>query len=135
MKEKKEKKSKPKLNPLIPIKLEDIGDVNNDPCFGRGYDLSTDECKQCGDSELCAIKFAAELGKTRKQLEQENNYKDLEPLIDTKAVFKTIRALKRKDLKMSEILDRVQAKYELSREEAKSLYKQWKEKHNGNNSN
>ena len=31
MKEKKEKKSKPKLNPLIPIKLEDIGDVNQDP--------------------------------------------------------------------------------------------------------
>ena len=122
------KKKKIKLDPLVPASLDMIGG-ENDVCFGREYDLSTDECKQCGDSELCAIKFAAELGKTRKQLEQENNYKDLESLVDTKAVYKTIRALKRKNLKMSEILDRVQAKYELSREEAKSIYREWKEKH------
>lgn len=122
------KKKKIKLDPLVPVSLDMIGG-ENDVCFGREYDLSTDECKQCGDSELCAIKFAAELGKTRKQLEQENNYKDLESLVDTKAVYKTIRALKRKNLKMSEILDRIQAKYELSREEAKSIYREWKEKH------
>lgn len=123
----RKKKKRVNLDPLVPVSLDMIGS-DNDPCFGKGYDLSTDECKQCGDSELCAIKFAAELGKTRKQLEQENNYKDLESLVDTKAVYKTIRALKRKNLKMSEILDRLQAKYELSREEVKSLYKQWKEK-------
>ena len=126
MERKKEKKVN--LDPLVPVSLDMIGS-DNDPCFGKGYDLSTDECKQCGDSELCAIKFAAELGKTRKQLEQENHYKDLESLVDTKAVHKTMRALKRKNLKMSEILDRIQAKYELSREEAKSIYKQWKESH------
>lgn len=127
----RKKKKKVNLDPLVPVSLDMIGS-DNDPCFGKGYDLSTDECKQCGDSELCAIKFAAELGKTRKQLEQENNYKDLESLVDTKAVYKTIRALKRKNLKMSEILDRLQAKYELSREEVKSLYKQWKEKQKTN---
>lgn len=126
------KKKEVKGNILTPIKLEDIGLEDKDPCFGKGYDLSTEECKQCGDSELCAIAFANALGKTRKQLEQANSYKDLESLIDTAAVFKSIRAYKRKDLKMSEILDRLQAKYELSREEAKSLYKQWKEKRNGN---
>lgn len=127
----RKKKKRVNLDPLVPVSLDMIGS-DNDPCFGKGYDLSTDECKQCGDSELCAIKFAAELGKTRKQLEQENNYKDLESLIDTAAVFKSIRAYKRKDLKMSEILDRLQARYELSREEVKSLYKQWKEKQKTN---
>lgn len=129
--EKKKAKKKVSPDPLVPISLDMIGG-NNDPCFGKGYDLSTEECKQCGDSELCAIKFAAELGKTRKQLEEENHYKDMESLIDVKAVYKSIRAYKRKNLKMSEILDRLQAKYELSREEVKSLYKQWKEKQKTN---
>lgn len=130
----KEKKKTTKAKILSPIKLEDIGLEDKDPCFAKGYDLSTDECKQCGDSELCAIAFANALGKTRKQLEQSNHYKDLEPLIDTAAVFKSIRAHKRKGLKMSEILDRIQAKYELSREDAKSLYKEWKEKRSGKQS-
>lgn len=80
---------------LKPIDINSIGS-NGDPCFGKGYDLSTEECKQCGDSELCCLKFANLMGKTRKQLEEENQFKDLEILVDEKAVKKTIRALKRK---------------------------------------
>jgi len=107
---------------LKPIDINTIGS-NDDPCFGKGYDLSTNECKQCGDSELCCMKFAASLGKTRKQLEQENQYKDLEVLVDEKAVKKTIRALKRKGDEKKTIIDKLQAKYELSHKQARVLYR------------
>ena len=49
------KKSKPKKLPdlskqdiLTPIDLTQLG-TNGDVCFGIGYDLSTKECKLCGD--------------------------------------------------------------------------------------
>ena len=70
---KKKKRDLPdisKVDPLVPIDIDSIGS-NGDPCFGKGYDLTTNECKMCGDSELCCIKFAAALGKTRKELEKE----------------------------------------------------------------
>ena len=56
-------------------------------------------------------------------LEKENEFKDLENLVDLKAVSKTIRYLKRKDEPKKIILDKIQAKYELSREEARTIYK------------
>lgn len=110
---------------LKPIELETIGS-SNDPCFGTKYDLTTPECKMCGDSELCCIKFAAKMGKTRKELEKENHYKDLEILVDVKAVKKTIRALKRKGEDKDTIKQKLQAKYGVSAEEAKQLYKKYK---------
>ena len=99
----KQKKTKKKNLPSIPegksilkpLSIEAIGS-NGDPCFGLSYDLTTDECKMCGDSELCCIKFAAKMGTTRKEIESESQFKDLESLIDAKALKKTIRALKRK---------------------------------------
>ena len=80
----------------------------------------------CGDSELCCIKFADKVGKTRKQLEKENQYKDLEILVDKSAVFKSIRALKRKGDDKKTIIQKIQAKYELSIKEARLLYKEQK---------
>jgi hypothetical protein len=115
---------------LKPIDISKIGS-NGDPCFGKEYNLSTKECKMCGDSELCCIKFAALVGKDRKQLEKENEFKDLENLVDLKAVSKTIRYLKRKDESKKTILDKIQAKYELSREEARTIYKSVINKQNG----
>lgn len=128
------KKKKDKLQPLKkelekgdilqPIDISKIG-TTSDPCFGKGYDLSTKECKICGDSELCCIKFSALMGKTRKELEEENNYKDLETLIDTEGCKKYYRKLKRDGLSKKEILDKLQAKYELSRDEVRSLYRKF----------
>lgn len=110
---------------LEPIDINSIGS-NGDPCFGTKYDLTTDECKMCGDSELCCIKFAAMMGKTRKQLEKDNDYKDLEILVDIPAVKKTIRALKRKGENRKTIFQKLQAKYGVTAEEAKKLYKEYK---------
>lgn len=131
MKEKKKKKTLPSIPEgkqiLKPIDLSSIGS-NGDPCFGEAYDLTTDECKICGDSELCCIKFAEKMGTTRKKIESESQFKDLEILIDVKALKKTIRALKRKGEDRKTILDKLQAKYQLSLEEAKALYKKYKPK-------
>lgn len=127
---KKKKRDLPdisKVDPLVPLDIDSIGS-NGDPCFGKGYDLTTNECKMCGDSELCCIKFAAALGKTRKELEKENNYKDLETLVDIPAVKKTIRALNRKGEDRKTIRQKLQAKYHLSESEAKDLYKRYKPK-------
>ena len=127
---KKKKRDLPdisKVDPLVPIDIDSIGS-NGDPCFGKGYDLTTNECKMCGDSELCCIKFAAALGKTRKELEKENDYKDLENLVDIPAVKKTIRALNRKGEDRKTIRQKLQAKYHLSESEAKDLYKKYKPK-------
>ena len=65
------------------------------------------------------------------KLEKENEFKDLENLVDLKAVSKTIRYLKRKDEPKKIILDKIQAKYELSREEARTIYKSVINKQNG----
>ena len=129
-KKKKPKKSLPDLSKteiLKPVDIDSIGS-NGDPCFGTKYDLTTNECKMCGDSELCCIKFAAAMGKTRKELEKENDYKDLEILVDIPAVKKTIRALKRKGEDRKTIRQKIQAKYHVSEAEAKELYRKYKPK-------
>ena len=71
-----------KQDVLTPLDISQLG-TNGDPCFGIGYDLSTKECKLCGDSELCAFKMSQNLNITRKELEQKNQYKDLDILEDT----------------------------------------------------
>ena len=82
-------------DPLEPINIAELGS-NSDPCFGIGYDLSTKECKLCGDSELCAFKMSQNMNITRKELEQKNQYKDLDVLEDTVGIKKYIRGLIRK---------------------------------------
>lgn len=130
MAKEKKKKKLPDISKgdiLKPIDIDSIGS-NGDPCFGTKYDLTTAECKMCGDSELCCIKFAAAMGKTRKELEKENDYKDLEILVDIPAVKKTIRSLKRKGDDRKTIRQKLQAKYHVSEEEAKELYRKYKPK-------
>lgn len=108
---------------LKAININSIGS-NNDPCFGKEYNLTTKECKICGDSELCCIAFANAMGKTRKELEKENKYKDLEILVDKQAFKKTIRALKRAGNDKKTILDKLQAKYNLGHKETRTLYRE-----------
>lgn len=116
---------------LTPIKLESIG-TNGDPCFGKEYDLSTEECRSCGDSELCCLKTAAVLGKTRQELEQEHSYKDLESRLDKPGIKKYYRKLIREGKSKKEILELMQSKYEVTKQEARSLYREFKNtKNNG----
>lgn len=112
---------------LKPVDIDSIGS-SDDPCFGKAYDLSTQECRSCGDSELCCIKFAEMMGKTRKELEEENQYKDMELLVDKVAAKKTFRALKRKGEDKKTIIQKLQAKYSITVKEARTLYREFTEK-------
>lgn len=112
---------------LKPLDISTLG-TNSDPCFGKHYDLSTKECKMCGDSELCCIKFTALMGKTRKELESETQFKDLEPLVDIEGCKKYYRKLVREKLGKKEILDKLQSKFELSRKEARDIYRKFNSK-------
>ena len=110
-------------DPLIPVQLDQLGS-NGDPCFG--YDLTTKECKMCGDSELCALKMSQTLRISRKKLEEQNNYKDLDVLEDTKGIQKYIRSLIRKGKSRKEILDMATHKYEVPRPRIRQIYKELK---------
>ena len=120
----------PDQDPLKPVDLTKLGS-NQDPCFGKCYDLSTKECKLCGDSELCAIKMAQVLKITRKELEEKNNYKDIDVLEDIKGIKKYIRSMKRKGLKRKEIITKASEKFEVPIERIKSIYKELKADSNG----
>lgn len=52
--EARNKYSEENINLLKPLDLTAIGTAN-DPCFGKYNDPQADECKVCGDFEICAI--------------------------------------------------------------------------------
>lgn len=114
-------------DPLEPINIAELGS-NGDPCFGIGYDLSTKECKLCGDSELCAFKMSQNMNITRKELEQKNQYKDLDVLEDTVGIKKYIRGLIRKGKERKEVITKTVEKFEVPRKRIRELYKECNEK-------
>lgn len=111
-------------DPLEPIDISTLGKVGIDPCFGIGYDLSTKECKLCGDSELCAFKMSQNMNITRKELDQKNQYKDLDVLEDTIGIKKYIRGLIRKGKDKKEIITKTVEKFEVPRKRIRELYKE-----------
>ena len=122
----KKKKQLPDLSKqdiLTPIDVSTLG-TNGDPCFGIGYDLSTKECKLCRDSELCAFKLSQNLNITRKELEQKNQYKDLDVLEDTVGIKKYIRGLIRKGKDRKEVITKTVEKFEVPRKRIRELYKE-----------
>lgn len=110
-------------DPLMPFDLSKIG-TNDDPCFGKAYDLSTPECKQCGDSELCAIKMSQMLRVTRKELDDKNQYKDLDVLEDVAGMKKYMRGLIRKDKSRKEIVQKTSEKFEVPTKIVRKIYKE-----------
>lgn len=125
-KDRREKKTKLVVlenTPILkPLSLEAIGS-NDDPCFGKGYDLSTKECKMCGDSELCAIVFAQTMNKTRSDIEKEQHFKDMDVLMDVNSIKKLMRNEKRKGTIKKDILDKAQEKFKISREDSRAIYR------------
>ena len=114
-------------DPLEPIDITSLGS-SNDPCFGKGYNLATKECKMCGDSELCAFKMSQALNITRKELEDKNHYKDLDMLEDIKGIKKFMRSLIRKDKDKKEIVKKTSEKFEVPKKDIRKIYKQLSEK-------
>lgn len=114
-----------KVDPLQPIDVTKLGS-NGDPCFGKAYDLSTKECKLCGDSELCCLKMSQSLHVTRKELEEKNHYKDLDNLEDVNGIKKYIRGLKRKGKDRKEIIEKASIKFEVPKKDIRLIYKSMK---------
>lgn len=112
-----------KIDPLQVIDVTRLGNADTDPCFGKAYDLSTKECKLCGDSELCAFKMSQALNVTRKELEAKNHYKDLDMLEDINGIKKYIRSLKRKGKTRKEIVSKTSIKFEVPKKDIRTIYK------------
>lgn len=117
----KKKQKLESVQPLEVIDLKSLG-TSQDPCFGKNYDLSTKECKLCGDSELCAFATSQSLNITRKELEKKNSYKDLDVLEDTEGIKKYIRSLKRKGKTRKEIIDATVHKFEVPKDRVRTIY-------------
>lgn len=126
------------LNQMEPIDIEVFG-TDDDPCFGKLYDLSADECQRCGDSEFCALKMGQTLNKERKLIESKENFLDIEEeggaveeaeiieYTDVKKVKKAVRNFLRKDLSYLKIRKRIRTKYpNFPKDRLKEIYNNYK---------
>jgi hypothetical protein len=133
-KEKRESRKNPDfddLNKLKPIDLSILG-TDDDPCFGKLYNLSEDECQRCGDSEFCAIKMAqtqkvkrTEIESTQRFLDiEEEGGKDIDDVTDSLTVVrKVIRRKIRLGKTYIEIQSSINKKYpHISSKQIKQLY-------------
>ena len=104
---------------LKPLNIEDFGS-DDDPCFGKLFDLATAECKRCGDSEICGVVFAQKLNTVRTKVEEKHRFKDIELEYESEeAIY--IKKLKGKGFKAGKIIRLVKKKYNLSKQEVKNL--------------
>jgi hypothetical protein len=62
---------------LKPFDVTKLGS-EDDPCFGKLYDLEEEECQYCGDHEFCGIAFTQRLKKLRQNQEKQIPMKDRE---------------------------------------------------------
>ena len=75
----RDKISKKKLDLRLPISIDKFGTAD-DPCFGKHNDPRCDECKRCGDAEICAIAMGQTNHLLRSEQEMKSAFKDLEEL-------------------------------------------------------
>ena len=112
-----------------PLDLTKFGS-EDDPCFGKLYDLNTKQCKLCADADFCAIKMAQTQSLSRKELNKNNDFIDEFDIKDVKLDKTTKKKVKkwmsrRIDKGMKPVLVRKKAmqKYNITKEQAKSIYK------------
>lgn len=120
-KKQKPRKKSHKVDFLKPIDLNLLGS-KDDVCFGKHYDLSTEECKVCGDSELCSIAFGQNLHLRRKHIEENSRFKDIE-LANSDDKIDFIKSKLSKNILTIKIAKLVSKKYGIDLAEAKKLVK------------
>lgn len=84
-----------KIDLNIPISIELLG-TEDDPCFAKLFDPRENECKRCGDAEICSIAMGQKNHILRMGQEKKGNFKDVEELdivkpVDKKVLRKSIR--------------------------------------------
>lgn len=110
---------------IKPFDLTKFG-TKDDPCFGKFFDLSAEECRQCGDSELCAIALAQNQIKKRKEIESKESFKDMEDAeqdIKEKNIQKYIRKKVKKGLTVIRAMKRASKKYDIPLHRIKEIHK------------
>lgn len=128
----KERKSRNKIDKskfdlLKPIDVLSMGS-DDDPCFGKHYDLLAKECRMCGDSEFCAIVKSQNL-KIDNLLERgDQKFKDIEEakLVKDSKIEKAkvlIDKYKKQGLRNTKILLKVWGEIKLPKDKIKELLK------------
>jgi hypothetical protein len=74
---KKRDKASKGINYLEPFDVTKLGS-DADPCFGKLYDPTVDECKACGDCELCSVVMNQKTEISRKREEKKARFLDVE---------------------------------------------------------
>ena len=93
----RKEESKKDHNMMEPLDINKIGN-ENDPCFGRFHDPTTQECGMCGDSEICSIVKSQKLHLKRKLIEDKKEFKDIQNhTLTWKQLSRYLRKLLTKD--------------------------------------
>ena len=113
---------------LKPIDVLSLGS-DDDPCFGKHHDLMAKECKNCGDSEFCAIVKAQGLHKERLDIETKQRFKDIEEadedlLKKKEEAKKLIEGYKDSGLKRLKTIMKVSRELNLQKDIVKQIYDQ-----------
>ena len=77
-----------------------------------------------GKEKTNASRLNQNLNITRKELEQKNQYKDLDVLEDTVGIKKYIRGLIRKGKDRKEIISKTVEKFEVPKKRIRELYRE-----------
>lgn len=113
---------------LVPLDIYKLGS-EEDPCFGKHYDLKATECSICGDADFCAIVTAQNLHKKRGDIESKNRFKDLEEAEyvmgeKEKKARKYIKEKKSEGYNKLMIIIRCSKKFNLPKDKVKDIYNQ-----------
>lgn len=71
----------------IPLKRQIMPEIKETDCFGKLWDMTSKECPQCADRDICGIVYKDKLDVKAKELEEERGTKyldkaDLDSLTD-----------------------------------------------------
>lgn len=109
-----------------PIDISKFG-TEKDPCFGKLYNLSTDECKRCGDSELCGVIFSQKAHDKRKKIEKKKRFKDIELTEEENpSLTKWVQEKKDEGLTRSKVIKKAKRTFGSTRDEIKKIWKNLK---------
>lgn len=126
-KKKKKKTTKPisqsELDLLKPVNIMELG--SDLDCFGKEYDLSTDECKRCGDSEFCAIASAANLHGERAKVEKKVEFKDISDQDISVKIHEFIEKKLDRDIPHKKIISRLVKRFGMDKKAARKLMKEY----------
>lgn len=73
----KKPKEHKKIDIMKPIIFENLGSAD-DPCFGKHYSIKAQECKRCGDADICAIVSQNQIHKAIQAQEKKSPFIDKE---------------------------------------------------------